>query len=133
MLVGRPGELYTRGYSVMPGYWNSSEATAEAIDRAHWMHTGDLATVESEGYLNIVGRIKNMIIRGGENVYPARPKSCSIPTPRSAMCRSSACPTPRWRWATPIDCSSFSTISVFSVVYEEADLLDIAEDLYPVR
>ena len=58
------------GYSVMLGYWNDPERTAEAIDAAGWMHTGDLATMDDEGYLNIVGRIKDMIIRGGENVYP---------------------------------------------------------------
>jgi fatty-acyl-CoA synthase len=64
------GELCTRGYSVMLGYWEDPERTAEAIDRAGWMHTGDLATMDDEGYVNIVGRIKDMIIRGGENVYP---------------------------------------------------------------
>jgi fatty-acyl-CoA synthase len=67
---GTPGELCTRGYSVMLGYWNNDAATAEAIDAARWMHTGDLATMDEEGYVNIVGRIKDMIIRGGENVYP---------------------------------------------------------------
>jgi fatty-acyl-CoA synthase len=67
---GEPGELCTRGYSVMLGYWNQPEATAEAIDAARWMHTGDLATMDSDGYLNIVGRIKDLVIRGGENVYP---------------------------------------------------------------
>ena len=68
--VGKPGELCTRGYSVMLGYWNNPEATAGAIDQARWMHTGYLATIDAEGYINIVGRIKDMIIRGGENVYP---------------------------------------------------------------
>ncbi len=68
--IGKPGELCTRGYSVMLGYWNNPTATAEAIDQARWMHTGDLATMDAEGYINIVGRIKDMIIRGGENVYP---------------------------------------------------------------
>jgi fatty-acyl-CoA synthase len=67
---GETGELCTRGYSVMLGYWNNPEATAEAIDGARWMHTGDLAVMDEEGYVNIVGRIKDMIIRGGENVYP---------------------------------------------------------------
>jgi fatty-acyl-CoA synthase len=67
---GDAGELCTRGYSVMLGYWNNPDATAEAIDSARWMHTGDLATMDDEGYVNIVGRIKDMIIRGGENVYP---------------------------------------------------------------
>jgi fatty-acyl-CoA synthase len=68
--VGARGELCTRGYSVMLGYWSNEEATRAAIDAAGWMHTGDLATMDEEGYLNIVGRIKDMIIRGGENVYP---------------------------------------------------------------
>jgi fatty-acyl-CoA synthase len=67
---GDPGELYTRGYSVMLGYWEDAERTAEAIDAARWMHTGDLATMDDEGYVKIVGRSKDMIIRGGENVYP---------------------------------------------------------------
>ena len=68
--AGMPGELCTRGYSVMLGYWGDKEKTAEAIDAAGWMHTGDLATVDAEGYCNIVGRIKDMVIRGGENLYP---------------------------------------------------------------
>jgi fatty-acyl-CoA synthase len=68
--LGEPGELLTRGYSVMLGYWNNPEATEAAIDSARWMHTGDLAVMDAEGYVNIVGRIKDMIIRGGENVYP---------------------------------------------------------------
>jgi fatty-acyl-CoA synthase len=68
--IGARGELCTRGYSVMLGYWDNDEATRGAIDAARWMHTGDLATMDDEGYLNIVGRIKDMIIRGGENVYP---------------------------------------------------------------
>lgn len=67
---GQPGELCTRGYSVMLGYWNNEEATRNAIDAAGWMHTGDLAVMDEEGYVNIVGRIKDMIIRGGENIYP---------------------------------------------------------------
>ena len=67
---GTPGELLTRGYCVMRGYWNDPERTSAAIDAAGWMHTGDLATLDEEGYGNIVGRIKDMVIRGGENVYP---------------------------------------------------------------
>jgi fatty-acyl-CoA synthase len=67
---GAPGELCTRGYSVMLGYWDEPEKTADAIDRAGWMHTGDLATMDADGYVKIVGRSKDMIIRGGENVYP---------------------------------------------------------------
>ncbi|CAM0557005.1 AMP-binding protein [Vreelandella titanicae] len=67
---GEIGELCTRGYSIMLKYWNNDKATAEAIDEAGWMHTGDLATMDEEGYIQIVGRIKDMVIRGGENVYP---------------------------------------------------------------
>ena len=67
---GEPGELCTRGYSVMVGYWNDPERTAEAIDAEGWMHTGDLAVMDDDGYVNIVGRLKDMVIRGGENIYP---------------------------------------------------------------
>ncbi|GII25407.1 AMP-binding protein [Planosporangium mesophilum] len=67
---GTPGELCTRGYSVMLGYWEMPDRTAEVIDAARWMHTGDLATMDEAGYVNIVGRIKDMVIRGGENIYP---------------------------------------------------------------
>jgi fatty-acyl-CoA synthase len=67
---GTAGELLTRGYLVMLGYWGDEERTREAVDAAGWMHTGDLATLDDEGYCNIVGRIKDMVIRGGENVYP---------------------------------------------------------------
>ena len=65
-----PGELCTRGYSVMLGYWNEPDKTAEAIDASRWMHTGDIAIMDTDGYVNIVGRIKDLVIRGGENVYP---------------------------------------------------------------
>jgi fatty-acyl-CoA synthase len=67
---GQPGEFCTRGYSVMLGYWNDDEKTGEAIDSEGWMHTGDLAVMRDDGYCNVVGRIKDMVIRGGENVYP---------------------------------------------------------------
>jgi fatty-acyl-CoA synthase len=67
---GETGEFCTRGYSVMKGYWNDAEKTNEAIDSGGWMHTGDLATMDRDGYVNIVGRLKDMVIRGGENVYP---------------------------------------------------------------
>jgi len=67
---GAAGELCSRGYMVMLGYWNNEQATRQAIDAAGWMHTGDLATMDEDGYINIVGRIKDMIIRGGENIYP---------------------------------------------------------------
>ncbi|MCW4353655.1 AMP-binding protein [Hoyosella sp. YIM 151337] len=67
---GTPGEFCTRGYSVMLGYWDQPDKTAEAIDAARWMHTGDIAVMDDEGYVSITGRIKDMVIRGGENVYP---------------------------------------------------------------
>ncbi|MEV4235067.1 AMP-binding protein [Nocardia sp. NPDC050408] len=67
---GEPGELCTRGYSVMLGYWSEPEKTAEAIDAARWMHTGDIGVMDDDGYLAITGRIKDMVIRGGENIYP---------------------------------------------------------------
>jgi fatty-acyl-CoA synthase len=67
---GEPGEFLARGYPVMEGYWNDPERTAEAIDTHRWMHTGDLATMDEQGYIRVVGRIKDMVIRGGENVYP---------------------------------------------------------------
>jgi fatty-acyl-CoA synthase len=67
---GAPGEVCTRGYSVMLGYWDAPEQTAEAVDAAGWMHTGDLGTMDDDGYVAIVGRIKDMVIRGGENIYP---------------------------------------------------------------
>jgi len=68
--TGTSGELCTRGYSVMLGYWDDQEQTDESIDEAGWMHTGDLAIIDDEGYCDIVGRVKDMIIRGGENIYP---------------------------------------------------------------
>ncbi len=70
MPIGSSGELCTHGYSVMHGYWGDEEKTREAIDSEGWMHTGDLATMDAEGYVNIVGRMKDMVIRGGENIYP---------------------------------------------------------------
>jgi fatty-acyl-CoA synthase len=68
--TGTPGELCTRGYSVMLGYWEQPDRTAEAIDPEGWMHTGDLAVMDDEGYVSITGRIKDLVIRGGENIYP---------------------------------------------------------------
>ena len=87
---GERGELGTRGYSVMRGYWNEAEKTADAIDAGGWMHTGDLAVLDAEGYCNIVGRVKDMIIRGGENVYPRKSRNTSIGIPRSRMSPCSA-------------------------------------------
>jgi fatty-acyl-CoA synthase len=81
---GAPGELCTRGYSVMLGYWDEPERTREVVDAARWMHTGDLAVMRDDGYLAIVGRIKDMIIRGGENVYPREVEEFLYAHPRIA-------------------------------------------------
>jgi fatty-acyl-CoA synthase len=92
---GRPGELCTRGYSVMLGYWNEPEKTADAIDRARWMHTGDLAQMDDEGYIKIVGRIKDMVIRGGENVYPREIEEFLMGHPDIADVQVIGVPDPR--------------------------------------
>ena len=84
---GETGEFCTRGYLVMRGYWNDDEKTAEAIDDAGWMHTGDLATMDEDGYFNIVGRIKDLVIRGGRTSIRARSRSISTAIPRSQTCR----------------------------------------------
>ena len=81
---GEPGELCTRGYSVMLGYWNEPQKTAEAIDADGWMHTGDLGIMDDKGYLNITGRIKDMVIRGGENVVSAGDRGVPPHPPRRA-------------------------------------------------
>jgi fatty-acyl-CoA synthase len=93
---GEPGELCTRGYSVMLGYWEEPEKTADAIDRARWMHTGDLAQMDDEGYLKIVGRIKDMVIRGGENVYPREVEEFLMGHPDVADVQVVGVPDPRY-------------------------------------
>jgi fatty-acyl-CoA synthase len=93
---GEPGELCTRGSSVMLGYWNEPDKTAEAIDRARWMHTGDLATMDPDGYLSIVGRIKDMVIRGGENVYPREIEEFLYSHPDIADVQVIGVPDPRF-------------------------------------
>ena len=80
----------------MLGYWNNPEATAEAIDSARWMHTGDLATMDAEGYINIVGRIKDMIIRGGENVYPREIEEFLYKHPKISEAQVIGVPDPRY-------------------------------------
>ncbi len=94
--IGQTGEFCTRGYSVMLGYWNNPGATADAIDTARWMHTGDLATMDKEGYLNIVGRIKDMIIRGGENVYPREVEEFLYTHPKVSDVQVIGLPDPRY-------------------------------------
>jgi fatty-acyl-CoA synthase len=94
--IGTPGELCTRGYSVMLGYWNNPEATAGAIDQARWMHTGDLATMDEEGYINIVGRIKDLVIRGGENVYPREVEEYLYTHPKISDVQVIGVPDPKY-------------------------------------
>ncbi|MBA2338447.1 MAG: AMP-binding protein [Acidimicrobiia bacterium] len=93
---GQPGELCTRGYSVMLGYWENPEATAEAIDATGWMHTGDLAAMDDEGYVNIVGRIKDMVIRGGENIYPREVEEYLYSHPAIADVQVIGVPDPKY-------------------------------------
>jgi fatty-acyl-CoA synthase len=94
--VGQSGELCTRGYSVMKGYWDEAEKTAEAIDREGWMHTGDLATIDRDGYCNIVGRVKDMVIRGGENVYPREIEEFLYRHPKISDVQVFGVPDPRF-------------------------------------
>ncbi len=93
---GTAGELLTRGYLVMLGYWNDPEKTREAIDAAGWMHTGDLATIDAEGYCNIVGRIKDMVIRGGENIYPREVEEFLYRHPKIQDVQVIGVPDPRY-------------------------------------
>jgi len=94
--IGQTGEFCTRGYSVMLGYWNNPSATADAIDMARWMHTGDLATMDKDGYANIVGRIKDMIIRGGENVYPREVEEFLYTHPKVSDVQVIGLPDPKY-------------------------------------
>ena len=94
--VGEKGELLTRGYSVMKGYWNDPERTAEAIDGDGWMHTGDLATIDAQGYCNIVGRVKDMLIRGGENVYPREVEEFLFTHPKVQSVQVFGVPDPKY-------------------------------------
>jgi fatty-acyl-CoA synthase len=93
---GARGELCTRGYSVMSGYWRDPVATGKAIDDGRWMHTGDLATMDADGYVNIVGRIKDMIIRGGENIYPREVEEFLHHHPAVSEAQVIGVPSPRY-------------------------------------
>ena len=90
------GELLTRGYSVMRGYWGDEEGTAKAIDGAGFMHTGDLATIDAEGYCNIVGRLKDVVIRGGENIYPREVEEFLYTHPAIADVQAFGVPDPHY-------------------------------------
>jgi fatty-acyl-CoA synthase len=94
--VGASGELLTRGYLVMRGYWADPERTRESIDEAGWMHTGDLATIDADGYCNIVGRVKDMLIRGGENVYPREVEEFLYTHPKVQAVQVFGVPDPRF-------------------------------------
>jgi fatty-acyl-CoA synthase len=93
---GETGEFCTRGYSVMKGYWNDADKTRDAIDEAGWMRTGDLATMDAEGYVNIVGRLKDMVIRGGENVYPREIEEFLYSHPKIQDVQVIGVPDPRY-------------------------------------
>jgi fatty-acyl-CoA synthase len=93
---GVAGELCTRGYSVMLGYWNDRDATAQAIDEAGWMHSGDLAVMNEDGYVSISGRIKDMIIRGGENVYPREVEEFLYGHPKISEVQVIGVPDPKY-------------------------------------
>jgi len=93
---GTPGELLARGYLVMRGYWDDPEQTAKAVDQAGWMHTGDLATLDEEGYCNIVGRLKDMVIRGGENIYPREVEEFLFRHPKIEAVQVFGVPDPRF-------------------------------------
>ena len=93
--VGTPGEFCSRGYLVMRGYWDEAERTREAIDGSGWMHSGDLATIDVEGYCNIVGRVKDMLIRGGENVYPREVEEFLFQHPKVQAVQVFGVPDPR--------------------------------------
>jgi fatty-acyl-CoA synthase len=91
-----PGELCTRGYAVMLGYWDDPESTAAAVDGARWMHTGDLAVMREDGYVNIVGRLKDMVIRGGENIYPREIEELLYTHPKISDVQVIGVPDPRY-------------------------------------
>jgi fatty-acyl-CoA synthase len=93
---GAPGELCTRGYAVMLGYWNDPAATSAAIDAARWMHTGDLAVMRDDGYVRISGRLKDMIIRGGENIYPREVEEFLYTHPAVADVQVIGVPDPKY-------------------------------------
>ena len=98
-----PGELLTRGYNVMRGYWDDPERTSECLDAAGWMHTGDLATLDEEGYRSIVGRVKDMIIRGGENSYRGSVEEYLLRHPQGPGCSGRRCPpiSSMVKWSAP--------------------------------
>jgi fatty-acyl-CoA synthase len=115
--VGTPGELLTRGYCVMPGYWEDPEKTAEAIDEARWIKSGDIATLDEEGYCNIVGRLKDMLIRGGENIFPREIEEYLYTHPKIEEVQIIGVPDPKYgeevcAWIKPHEGESLSAEEV---------------------
>ena len=94
--AGTPGELLTRGYCVMPGYWGDEQKTAETIDAAHWLHSGDIAVLDDEGYCQIVGRLKDMLIRGGENIFPREIEEYLFQHPKIEAAEVIGVPDPKY-------------------------------------
>jgi fatty-acyl-CoA synthase len=94
--VGTPGELLTRGYCVMPGYWGDPKKTAENIDQARWIRSGDIATLDEEGYCKIVGRLKDMLIRGGENIFPREIEEFLFTNPKIEDAQVIGVPDPKY-------------------------------------
>jgi fatty-acyl-CoA synthase len=94
--VGTPGELLTRGYCVMPGYWGDVQKTAETIDSAHWLHTGDIGVIDADGYCRIVGRLKDMLIRGGENIFPREIEEYLFQHPKVEQAEVIGVPDPKY-------------------------------------
>jgi fatty-acyl-CoA synthase len=94
--IGQPGEICFRGYHVMRGYFQQPEATAKAIDAAGWLHSGDLGVMDADGYVRITGRLKDMIIRGGENIYPAEIEAYLVTHPKVAQVAVFGLPHEKW-------------------------------------
>jgi fatty-acyl-CoA synthase len=103
--IGEQGEVCIRGYNVMRGYYAQPDETARAIDDAGWLHTGDLGTMDPDGYIAITGRLKDMIIRGGENIYPAEIEAFYFEHPEIEQAPSSACPTRSWARRSGCGCA----------------------------
>jgi len=122
--IGTQGELLTRGYSVMQGYWADEEQTAESINAEGWMHTGDLATIDTEGYCNITGRVKDMICRGGENIYPREIEEFLYTHPAISQAQVFGVPDPKYgeitcAWVVIADNKSLSEAELIAFCKEQ--------------
>ena len=108
MAIGEQGEICCRGYLVMTGYNDNPEATAAAIDAEGWLHTGDLGRMDARGYVRITGRVKDMIIRGGENLFPAEIENAMLEHPAIAEVAVSASPTTSGASRSPASCAAIA-------------------------